>query len=318
MDANAIYVGPAEDGYRQGALTPAFREAVQAAGGQLVDSPEQARAVVYNGPANGIEAVLHPELEWLQLPSGGADVYLEAGIFDDIPYVTSGKGGPFGETVGEQGVALLLAGARRIAEHARATTWTPTDAWWGDDTLGLAGRTVVIFGCGAIGAGLLARLAPFGVRTVAVTRSGKPVAGADITVATQDAESVLPEADFLVIAAPLTPATRGYLNEARLGLLKPTCWVVTLSRGELVDTAALTRALRDGRLGGAALEIVDPMPLPDDHPLWREPRALVVPHTATLPRFKVPAMAERVRVNVERYLAGRRDLLGLLDVRLGY
>jgi phosphoglycerate dehydrogenase-like enzyme len=318
MDAKAIYVGPAEDGYRQGALTPAFREAVQASGGTLSDSPEHARAVVYNGPANGIEAVIHPELEWLQLPSGGADVYLEAGLFDDIPYVTSGKGGPFADTVGEQGVALLLAGARRIAAHARATSWAPTDTWWGDDTLGLSGKTVVIFGCGAIGAGLLARLGPFGVRTVAVTRGGDPVPAADVTVASEDCEAVLPEADFLVIAAPLTPATRGYFDDRRLAMLKPTCWVVTLSRGELVDTAALTRALQDDRLGGAALEIVDPMPLPDDHPLWHDPRALIVPHTATLPRFKVPAMAERVRVNVERYLAGRRDLLGLLDVRLGY
>lgn len=313
-----FYVGPYGEGYRQGGLTPAFRDAVKQAGGTLCDSAADAQAVIYNGPSDGIEAVLHPGLDWLQLPSGGADSYIQKGIFDNIPLVTSGKNGPFNATVGEQGVALILAGARHLAAYARATSWQPMNDWWADDTRGLIGRTVLIYGCGGIGSGLISRLKPFDVRIIAVNRSGTRVDGADVTVPVAECESVLPEADYVAIAAPLTRDTRGYFDVRRIGLLKRTAWLVTLSRGEIVNTDALVEALREETLGGAALELVDPAPLPDGHPLWKEPRALVVPHTATIPHLKQPAMAERVRINSERYMAGRRDLLGLVSVVLGY
>lgn len=318
MNHSHIYVGPGGADYRQGDLTPAFRDAVNQAGGTLCAHPADADVIVYNGPAGGLAEILHSRLQWLQLPSGGVDSYIEAGLLNEIPLVTSGKNGPFNATVGEQGLAFILAAARRLVEYARAKSWQPTDEWWHDDSRGLTGRTVLIFGCGGIGSGLISRLKPFDVRIIAVNRSGKAVEGADLTIPANNCESILPEADYVAISAPLTRETRGFFDEHRIGLLKSTAWIVTLSRGQIVDTDALVRALRDKRLGGAALELVDPAPLPDDHPLWHEPRALIVPHTATIPRMKVAAMAERVRINTERYLAGRKDLLGIVDVIQGY
>jgi phosphoglycerate dehydrogenase-like enzyme len=318
MNEPRFYVGPGGAGYLQEGLTSAFQKAVTASGGALTDRADEADVIVYNGPAAGLAETLHPGVRWLQLPSGGVDPYVASGILRGIPLVTCGKSGCFDASVGEQGLALLLAGARRLPTYARATSWVPMREWFYDDTRGLAGRTVVIIGCGGIGSGLVGLLAPFDARVIAVTRRGLPVPGAQETVPAEKLDTVLPQADFVVIAAPLTQRTRGLIDTERLSALKPTAWLVNLSRGGIVNTDALVQALRANQIGGAALEMVDPSPLPDGHPLWSEPRALVVPHTATLEHLKNPQLAERVRENVRRFLAGRSDLLGIVDLEEGY
>jgi phosphoglycerate dehydrogenase-like enzyme len=176
---------------------------------------------------------------------------------------------------------------------------------------------VTIVGAGGIGRALIPMLVPLGARVVAVNRSGRPVDGADRTVGVAELDTVLPGTDHVVVAAPSTPDSRHLIDGARLAALKPTSWLVNVARGELVDTDALVAALRDGVIAGAALDVTDPEPLPDGHPLWTEPRAIITPHSANPGPLSERALAERVADNIARRIAGA-PLLGRVDLDAGY
>jgi phosphoglycerate dehydrogenase-like enzyme len=130
-------------------------------------------------------------------------------------------------------------------------------------------------------------------------------------------DRVWPVTDHVVVAAPATPQTRHLIGAAQLAALRPTSWVVNVARGELIDTDALVRALGDGTIGGAALDVTDPEPLPPGHPLWTEPRAIITPHSANPRPLLNKAFVERVGENVARRIDGR-ELLGRVDVAAGY
>jgi phosphoglycerate dehydrogenase-like enzyme len=155
------------------------------------------------------------------------------------------------------------------------------------------------------------------VRVLAVTRRGNPVAGAERTVAADGIDAILPEADYVVLAAPATGASRRLMDADRIGLMGADAWLVNVGRGTLVDTDALVAALDAEQLGGAALDVTDPEPLPDGHPLWGHPRALITPHVATTSGAERMHYVERVRENVERFASGDA-LLGLVDRDAGY
>jgi D-3-phosphoglycerate dehydrogenase len=120
---------------------------------------------------------------------------------------------------------------------------------------------------------------------------------------------------FLALA--LTPETTGILDRRRLGLLAPDAWVVNVARGGHVVTDDLVAVLAEGRIGGAALDVTDPEPLPDGHPLWSEPRCIITPHTANTIEMAIGLLGERVRENVRRRVVGE-PLLGPVDPAAGY
>ncbi|WP_345714029.1 NAD(P)-dependent oxidoreductase, partial [Kineococcus glutinatus] len=124
-------------------------------------------------------------------------------------------------------------------------------------------------------------------------------------------------ADHVVIAAPATAETGALVGAAELERLGPSGWVVNIARGSLVDTGALVAALEAGTIGGAALDVTDPEPLPEDHPLWRQPRAVITPHVANPPQLQRPALLRRIEDNVRRRARGE-ELLGPVDVAAGY
>jgi D-3-phosphoglycerate dehydrogenase len=283
--------------------------AVRRAGGELV-APEEAEAIVWLDGPDGLAPLLSERVRWVQLPSAGVEHWLQSGVLDDERVWTSATGA-YARQVAEHALALVLAGRRRLAECARATRWA--------DLAGrpLAGASVAVVGAGGIGRALLAMLAPHGVRTIAVRRSGRDVPGADESVAAAELGAVWPRAEVCVLAAPATDATRHLVGEAELAALPEGAVLVNVARGSLVDTDALVRALRSGRLGAACLDVTDPEPLPDDHPLWREERALVTPHTANPPAAMLPALAERVAENVARFARGEA-LVAPVEVERGY
>jgi phosphoglycerate dehydrogenase-like enzyme len=133
----------------------------------------------------------------------------------------------------------------------------------------------------------------------------------------EEIDAALAGADAAVLALALTPETEGILDRRRLELLAPHAWVVNVARGAHIVTDDLVAVLAAGRIGGAALDVTEPEPLPDGHPLWTEPRCLITPHTANTAAMAVPLLGERVRENVRRRLAGEA-LLGPVDVALGY
>lgn len=171
------------------------------------------------------------------------------------------------DTTADLAFALLLAAARRLPKGERAVragewrTWEPS-GWLGED---VHGATLCIVGMGRIGRAVARRADGFGMRVVAIGR-GDPL---------QDA---LAEADFVSIHCPLTGETRGMFGEAEFAAMKPTAVLVNTARGPIVQTRALRRALVEGAIGAAALDVTDPEPLPADHPLLEAPNLLVVPH----------------------------------------
>jgi phosphoglycerate dehydrogenase-like enzyme len=272
---------------------------------------EEARVVVWHtGEPAEARAHLHEGIEWVQLDSAGVDRWIGTGILDERRTWTSARDA-YAADVAEHAVALVLAAARRLPQTARDRRWSGV----GGDRL--AGRTVGLVGAGAIGREAIARLRPFGVRIVALTRSGRTVEGADDSLPAARLEELLERSDYVVLAAPLTHETRGLVGRRELERLRPDAWLVNVGRGALVDTDALVWALAKGAIGGACLDVTDPEPLPDDHLLWTFDNVLVTPHVANPPGTAEEPLARLVEENVRRFAAGE-ELLSVVDVERGY
>ncbi|MDQ4043052.1 MAG: hydroxyacid dehydrogenase, partial [Actinomycetota bacterium] len=192
-----------------------------------------------------------------------------------------------------------------------------TTQWEGRFGHLFAASTVVILGAGGIGRALIRLLEPFDARVLAVTRSGRKVPAAAESYAVEETGELWPEGDYFVVAAPATAATGKMIGARELEAMQEHAWVVNVARGSLIDTDALVEALAVGSIGGAALDVTDPEPLPEGHPLWSEPRALITPHSANPPDALVRRLAERVEENVSRFIAGE-ELIGVIDVEAGY
>lgn len=288
-------------------------DAVREGGGRVVP-PAEAEAIVWTAPddAAGLDRLLsqHPDLAWVQLPWAGIEPYVTTVRAHPDRIWTCGKG-VYSEPVAEHALALGLAGLRNLAGYARAGAWSDQAG------MNLLGARVVILGAGGITDSLLRLLGPFRCHTTVVRRRKEPLDGASAVVGMDGLDEALKGAELVVLALALTPETAGVLDRRRLELLAPHGWVVNVARGAHIVTDDLVEVLAAGSIGGAALDVTDPEPLPDDHPLWHEPRCLITPHTANTMAMAVPLLSERVRDNVRRRLAGD-PLLGLVDPDAGY
>lgn len=300
------------------ALAPAgargwLGEAVEGGGGTLV-APPLASGLVWADHADplGLAALLeaHPAIEWVQLPWAGVEPYVEVIRAHRDRAWACGKG-VYAEPVAEHALALALAGLRHLATYARAPGWGRAA---GENLLR---ARVVVLGGGGITTSLLRLLAPFACDVTVVRRAPRAMPGAARVVGEEQIDSVLSGAELVVLALALTPATTGILHRRRLELLAPHAWVVNVARGPHIVTDDLVAVLAAERIGGAALDVTDPEPLPPGHPLWSEPRCLITPHTANTPEMAVPLLAARVRENVRRRIAGE-SLIGLVDPDAGY
>ena len=303
IDVPGIYVGPDPD--------ERLEQAVRDGGGQVVGRGEAVGIVFHSAADDPAEstALVTERTRWVQLPHAGVERWTSNGLISTDPVWTSAAGA-YGPQVAEHAFALMLAGARRLQVAARARSWDRQPGRM------FMGSTVALIGYGGIGRCLLPMLTPFGCRVLAVTDSG-PVEGADVTVARADYRETLPEADFVVLLAALTPQTDGMIGTAELDAMRDDAWLINVGRGGLVETSALVDALRENRIGGAALDVTDPEPLPDGHPLWTEPNALITPHVANPQEAHDAALAERVTENVRRFAAAER-LLGVIDPEQGF
>jgi phosphoglycerate dehydrogenase-like enzyme len=289
-----------------------MRAAIEAGGGVLVDDPAVAEGMVWLSPRDPVRlerALEHgPGIVWVQLPFAGIEPY--HGHLDPGRVWTSGKG-VYAEPVAEMALAMLLALLRDLTGYARARTWSPPVG------RNLLGAHVVILGGGEITRSLVTLLAPFRCRITVLRRLAEPFPGATRTGTLADLGAVARDADALVVALALTPETRHVVDARLLDALPEHAMLVNVGRGGHVDTDALVAALAAGSIGGAALDVTDPEPLPDGHPLWAEPRCLITPHIGNTPEMGVPLLEARVRDNVARFADGR-PLIGHVDVAAGY
>lgn len=257
---------------------------------------ESADFLVFNGtPAQFPE--LGENIKWVQLCLAGIDGFFDAGIIQPNRR-WSNAGGIYGRTVAESAVALLLSQLHCHVLVAREKTWD-TKQTVDEKTGWLYDRTVAILGAGGIGRDLIPMLKGFGCRIIAVNHSGREVEGADETRASASAGNIYGEADYFILAAPLTPETHHMINAETLKQMKPHAVVVNVGRGPLVDTDALVEALRNGTIAGAALDVTEPEPLPDGHPLWSLDQVVITPHEANtqerIQALVAPAIVENAR-----------------------
>lgn len=253
-------------------------------------------------------------VRWLQVPTVGVDAVLFPELVASHVVLTNAKG-VLDDPMAEYTLALMLALAKdlpRTLELQRERTWK-----FREPAL-LRGRKLLVVGVGGIGTKIAEYAAALGMQVVGVGRRAR-AAGPPferIAAASELAE-VVPEADYVVLAVPLTPDTRGMFSRELIGRMRPTAYLINIARGHVVDEGALIEALQEGRIAGAGLDVFHTEPLPVDNPLWAMPNVIVSPHMSA----DVPESAQWVvdlfLKNLERFRRGE-PLLNVVDKRLGF
>lgn len=255
-----------------------------------------------------------PTLKWLHAMSAGIDGVMP---LDWLPrgVAFTNNSGAHGVKAGQyMAMAYNLLNSRMaeiIANQQRRN-------WQAVYTPNIAGKTAVIVGLGDLGSAAARAARSLGMTVIGVRRGEQKHPDADRVVSQKQFERVLPQADIVVLAAPLTAETRGMLGARQLKLLKPTAGVINIGRGPLLDTRALERQLRAGKLGGAVLDVVDPEPLPRNDTLWTAPGLIITPHVSCDDgEHYIDISLDLWFENLERFLAGKA-LKRRIDPRLGY
>jgi phosphoglycerate dehydrogenase-like enzyme len=286
-------------------------DAVRAGGGHIVSAAE-AEALVWTSisDSDGLRRVLddNPGIRWVQLPLAGVEGFGD--IIDDDRVWTCAKG-VYAEPVAELVLSLGLAGLRRLGSYSRSSTWT------GKEGRNLLGARVTIIGGGGITESLLRLLQPFGCHVTVVRNRVQDMPGADVVLESDRFVDSLPGADLVVLALALTRGTEGFIGRGELESMERHAWLVNVARGKHIVTDDLVWALENDVIGGAALDVTDPEPLPDGHPLWSLPNCIITPHVAVTPAMAQPLLLERITANVRRFAEGD-DLIGLIDPHAGY
>ena len=272
----------------------------------------QADVLVCSGLWRNDLPAIAPRLRFVQSASAGTDQYDRAVLKAAGIRLASGQG-INANAVSEHAIAQILAILRRIPEARDNQAKRVWRGMMGDfakreDEAG--GKTVLVVGLGRIG-GRIARLCKaFGMKVIGVRRDVAGGAeGADEVHSFRDFASLVPRADFVVLACPLTDETRGLVDAAALAAMKPTAHLVNVARGRVVDEPALIAALQAGRIRGAALDVTSEEPLPADSPLWAMPNVLITPHTGGETHMYEDNVLDLMVENIARLQRGETDLV---------
>jgi D-2-hydroxyacid dehydrogenase (NADP+) len=245
------------------------------------------------------------KLRWIQAGSDGLDKFVKPGAPDGVTITnTSGtKGG----TIAEHAMGMLIALYQKIHlfERLRAgKDWLQNRSDLRPQIGSIEGHTLVLAGYGHIGKEIARKAKAFNATVIAINRSGKGDGSADEIVTFDQLHDVLPKADALMLCMPFTKETRGLFGKKEIEMLKPGAMIVNVARGELIDTDAMVQALKDGKLGGAGLDVIEPEPLPADHPLWDIDNVIISPHVAAHGGPLYQRLAELYADNVDRFIKG--------------
>ena len=259
-------------------------------------------------------AVRAPRLRWLHATSAGVDGVLPLDWLPRGVTFTNNSGAHGRKAEQYMTMAYNLLNSRMAAimanQHRRH--------WEALFSPSLTGKTAVIVGLGDLGEGAARAAKKLGLKVIGVRRSAQKNRYADRVVTYKQLDRVLPQADFVVLAVPLTVETRGLLSAARLDLLKPSAGVVNIARGPIADYGALEDRLRRNRLAGAVLDVVDPEPLPSDASLWTTPNLIITPHISCDDgEHYIDISLDLWFENLARFLAGK-PLRRRIDPQLGY
>ena len=308
------------------------KEELEAAGGEAVEFhyvPEnmsrEERApvlkdvqIIFGQP--GIREInLCEHLRWIQMSWAGTDIYTAREGFPREVALTNASG-CFHVVIPEYVIAVLLELCRNLNVYAlqqKEKTWKPA----GSEML-LYGKRALILGAGDIGTGVAERLRVFGVRVTGMRKTDRNYPDCyDGMITPDELDQELPKADIVIGCLPGTAETRGVLDLRRLCLMKPGALLVNVGRGNLICTEDLISVLEQGHLGGVALDVTDPEPLPADHPLWNMDRVIITPHIAGQSFGYSKDTENRIvhlwSQNLKRYLEGK-ELVNRVSFENGY
>jgi phosphoglycerate dehydrogenase-like enzyme len=256
-------------------------------------------------------------LRWVHCRAAGLDHLLFPELVESPAALTNGSG-VFSPSLGEfvMGAILHFAkGFRAMIRNQEAGAWAPFDIEE------ISGQTVGIVGYGDIGRAVASRARAMGMRVLALKRHAPPPAAADAfaerVFGPENRMEMLALSDYVVVAAPITPETRGMIGAPEFAAMKPGAVVINVGRGPVIDEAAMVRALTEGRIKGAALDVFDSEPLPQGHPFYRLDNVLLSPHCADHTATWIDDAMRFFLTQFERYRKGE-PLLNVVDKKLGY
>ncbi|MHC5610392.1 MAG: D-2-hydroxyacid dehydrogenase [Nostoc sp.] len=255
-----------------------------------------------------------PALRWQQSPSAGVNHILTP-TFLEKDIILTNAAGVHAIPISEFVLAFMLYHAKNLR---KLQTLQDEHTWVRGVFLEeLADATLLILGTGNIGQAIASRAKAFGVTVWGSRRHPEPLPNFDKVVGADEWRSLLPTADYVVIATPLTPETKGLIDEAALRSMRQSAYLINIARGAIVDEVALLTALREGWIAGAGLDTVATEPLPEESPLWSLPNAFITPHCSALS----PPLKERIAQlfidNLKRYQTGQ-PLRNVVDKQAGY
>jgi phosphoglycerate dehydrogenase-like enzyme len=261
------------------------------------------------------------QLQWVHSPAAAVHQLMFPELVNSDIILTNARE-VHGPVVAEHVIALIFALAKKIPDSVRLQqryVWGQQILW---DELPrireVVGATVGIVGLGSIGRAVAKSAKALGMRVIAVREHPeKGSESADAVFGPAQIDELFRQADYVVLAAPVTETTKAIANAERLALMKTGACLINVGRGALVDEPALARALREKRIGGAALDVFPKEPLPVDSPLWDVPNLLITPHTAALTEKLWERHYSLFSENLQRYLSGS-PLLAIVDKRRGY
>ena len=245
------------------------------------------------------------DLEWVHSIQAGVDRF-PFDSFEAEGVVLTNSAGIHGRSVGETVTGFMLAFARRLhrhVEHATERRWVPPE--W-DEAFTLPDTSACVVGTGTLGRGVARVAGSLGVSMTGVRRSADPVPGFDDVYAIEDLHTAIADVDFVVSTLPLTDETHHVFASEEFAAMAGRAYFINVGRGPLVDEDALIEALRAGELAGAALDVFEIEPLPEESPLWEMDEVIVTPHSAAFTRDYYREIAGIVRENVRRMDDGEK------------
>jgi phosphoglycerate dehydrogenase-like enzyme len=292
---------------------PEYEKALELGGAKLSPMGPDVRGLIwtdYSSPTALGELIdRNPQLEWVQLPYAGVDAF--ADHLEKKVVFTSAKGA-YREPVAEHALMLALALGRKLPVRIKASSWGKREAFSFYDS------KVLLIGAGGISEELTKLLAPFRAEITVVRNNAElPFAGAKKVAGLEKLDNLIPEADLVIVTCALTDQTRGLINYKRLSIFKPTAYLVNVARGPIVVSDDLIRALDDGLLAGAGLDVTDPEPLPNGHAFFGREDLILTPHTADTKEIVTRLFATRIEQNVKAFL-GNGAWVGEVSPSLGY
>lgn len=260
-------------------------------------------------PADALKA--SPGLAWIAIGGVGAD---HLGAWDPHSLTVTNGAGVAAESMAWYAIGSTVALAMRFPFFMRAQF---RHEWRPGTVRDLRGLTMAIVGLGSTGQALAAKASALGMRVVGTRARPQPMTNVDKVHAADDLHVALADADVVAVCVPRTARTLGMIDAAAFAAMKPGAFLVDVSRGGVVDAAALEHALRSGQLGGAALDVYDPEPMPEDAPFWDMENVIITPHSCAVYEGWEPAALDIFADNLARHLAGE-ERFNIVDPVRGY